>query len=406
MGRMRLSPIEGLPLQLARFATPVALVVCGLLSAAGCSSGTKAGATGGSSTASSSSSGSSTSTSGASSSSGAGAGQTSSSSSTTSTSTGSSSSSGAGASGTGGAAATGPTVGGCPLFPPDYPYNVDVSQVALDPGSATYIANLTSRAGAIVAEYPGDEYVNVVPQGQALVAVGTTASYGFDASDTFFQNGGAGAMAPIPTGVLYENQTTPNADHHMMIVEQGTCTLFELYGWNPTSATAGWTALVRWNLTKNEQLPDGWGSTTAAGTPLLPGIIRADEVLAGEIRHAVDIVIPGAAIAKYLYAKPGARAGGACGNNYPVDGFPYGGRVRLKASYDASSFTGTQALVVIAALKKYGMLNTDASGETRSSFRLGDGTKLDQTDLAQLGKLTWSDFEVPTMTVVQSMACN
>ena len=89
-----------------------------------------------------------------------------------------------------------------------------------------------------------------------------------------------------------------------------------------------------------------------------------------------------------------------------LDGFPYGGRLRLKAGYDASSFKGTQARVVIAALEKYGMINTDASGETRSSFRLGDGTKLDQADMAQLSKLTWDDFEVPAMTVVQSMACN
>jgi predicted Zn-dependent protease len=168
----------------------------------------------------------------------------------------------------------------------------------------------------------------------------------------------------------------------------------------------GWEALVTWNLTKNEQLPDGWGSTTAAGTPLLPGVIWASEVLAGEIKHAIDIVIPGAAIAQYEYVKPAARSGGACGSAYPADGFPYGGRVRLKASYDASGFTGTEAKVVIAALKKYGMLNTDASGETRSSFRLGDGNKLDQADMSQLNKLTWDDFEVPTMTVVQSKACN
>jgi hypothetical protein len=305
-----------------------------------------------------------------------------------------------------GEASAGPTVGGCPMFPPSYPYNVDISGAPLDPGSATYISNLTARAGAIVAEYPGDEYVNVVPASQAFVAVGTTAAYGFDTNDTFFQNGGADASAPIPSGVLYENATTPNSDHHMMIVQQGSCRLFELYAWNPTSATTGWEGFVTWNLTKNEQLPDGWGSTTAAGTPLLPGVIWYDEVAAGAILHAVDIVIPGAAIAQYEYVKPAARSGGACGSAYPADGFPYGGRVRLKASYDASSFTGTQALVVVAALKKYGMLNTDDSGETRSSFRLGDGNKLDQTDMAQLGKLTWADFEVPTMTVVQSKACN
>ncbi len=304
------------------------------------------------------------------------------------------------------AGASGPTIGGCPMFPPDYPYNVDISSAPLDPGSATYIANLEARAGAIVAEYPGIEYVNVVPASQASVPVGTTSSFGFDTTDAFFHNSGAGAVAPIPNGALYENSGTANADHHLMVVQQGSCRLFELYAWNPSSATSGWSAMVTWNLTKNEQLPDGWGSTTAAGTPLLPGIIWYDEVAAGEIKHAVDIVIPGAAIMQYGYVKPAARAGGACGNAYPADGFPYGGRLRLKASYDASSFTGTQAKVVIAALKKYGMINTDASGETRSSFRLGDGNKLDQNDMNQLTKLTWADFEVPAMTVVQSKACN
>jgi hypothetical protein len=304
------------------------------------------------------------------------------------------------------AAPAGPTIGGCPMFPPDYPYNVDISGAPLDPGSAAYITNLQANAGAIVAEYPGGEYVNVVPSSQAFVAVGTTSAYGFTPSDVFFENDGADASAPIPSGVLYENAGTPNADHHMMIVEQGACRLFEFYSWNPSSSTSGWTAFVTWNLTKNEQLPDGWGSTTAAGTPLLPGVIWYDEVSAGAILHAVDIVIPGAAIAQYEYVKPAARSGGACGSPYPANGFPYGGRLRLKASYDSSSFTGTQALVVVAALKKYGMINTDDSGETRSSFRLGDGDKLDQTDMAQLGHLTWSDFEVPDMTVVQSMACN
>ena len=317
-----------------------------------------------------------------------------------------SSSSDAAPRGDGDAAPSGATMGGCPMFPPSHPYNQDVSKVALDPSSASIIAKLKARAGAIVAEYPGDEYVNIVPASQPRVAVQTTSSFGFDANDAFVHDNGAGATAPIPSGVRYENASNPNSDHHMMILEQGTCRLYELYAWNPSSATTGWQALVTWNLTKNEQLPDGWGSTTAAGTPLLPGVIWYSEIAAGEIKHALDIVIPGAAIAQYEYAKPAARAGGACGNAYPADGFPYGGRLRLKQSFDATSFTGTQAKVVIVALKTYGMFNTDASGETRSSLRLGDGNKLDQADMAQLNKLTWDDFEIPTMTVIHSTACN
>ncbi|HEY8090339.1 MAG TPA: hypothetical protein VIF09_20900, partial [Polyangiaceae bacterium] len=307
-----------------------------------------------------------------------------------------------------GDASAGPTMAGCPLFPAQYPYNQDISQEPLDPGSPTYIANLKARAGAIVAEYPGGEFVNVVPASQPDVTVqfGSGGAYGFDPSDVFYHSSATTAQAPIPPNVLYENSGNPNSDHHMMLLQQGTCRLFELYAWNPTSATTGWEVLVTWNLTRNEQLPDGWGSTTAAGTPLLPGVIWNSEVKAGAIEHAIDIVIPGAAIAQYEYVKPAARSGGACGSAYPADGFPYGGRLRLKASYDTSQYTGAQALVVIRALQRYGMLNTDASGEARSSFRLGDGNLLDQADLAQLSKLTWDDFEVPAMTVVQSKACN
>lgn len=78
--------------------------------------------------------------------------------------------------------------------------------------------------------------------------------------------------------------------------------------------------------------------------------------------------------------------------------------MRLKASYDTSGFTGTQALVIIRALQTYGMINTDDSGYNRADFRLGPGS-WDTTDLGQV-KLAWSDFEVPAMTVVQSKACN
>lgn len=314
---------------------------------------------------------------------------------------------GAGDSSAGDAAPSGPVVGGCPVFPPDYPYNQDISQTPLDPGSATYIANLVARAGTIDAPTATSEYVNIVPSSQANVTVQFASGggqWGFDPSDTFQQTSASTAQVPIPSGVLYENSGTANADHHMMIVEQGSCRLFELYAWNPSSATSGWTALVSWNLGKNEQLPDGWGSTTAAGTPLLAGIIRYDEVAAGEIPHAIDIVIPGADLDAFAYVKPAARSAGACGSAYPMDGFPYGGRLRLKASFDTSKYTGTQALVIARALQKYGMINTDDSGYDRADFRLGPGS-WDVNDLSQL-KLTWDDFEVPTMTLVQSKACN
>lgn len=300
----------------------------------------------------------------------------------------------------------GPTLGGCPLFAPQFAYNVDISDAGLDPSSATYLAALKASAPVIGLDYPGGEIYNVVPASQASVPVQTSGWYGFDPTDTFFYEADAGgATAPIPAGVQYENMGTANADHHMMVLQQGSCQLFEMYAWNPTGPTMGWSVLVQWDLNGgDEQIPGNLeiGSTTAAGTPLLPGVIWPEEVAAGEIRHAIDIVMPAAAIAKCNYVHPASDgAWSATGT------FPYGGRLRLKASYDLSQVTGTQALVVLRALQRYGMFNTDISGETRSSFRLGglgNSQGWVQADITQLGNLTWDDFDVVDLGTVYTMA--
>lgn len=316
----------------------------------------------------------------------------------------------AGDAGTGGdsgdaGAGGGFTVGGCPIFAPAYAYNVDISQAALDANSATYIAGLKAAAPVIGLDYPGGEIYNVVPQSQAAVPVQTQSWFGFDTSGNFFFMADAGgAMAPIPSGVQFENQGTANADHHMMVLQQGSCVLYEMYAWNPTSPTVGWEALVQWDLrAADEQIPDPLeiGSTTAAGTPLLPGVIWPEEVAAGEITHAIDIVMPANAIAKCQYVHPASDgAWSATGS------FPYGGRLRLKASYDLTRVTGTQAKIVLKALQKYGMFNTDISGETRSSFRLGGlgpNQPWNMADITQLGNLTWDDFDVVDLGTVHTM---
>jgi hypothetical protein len=311
-----------------------------------------------------------------------------------------------------GGVSAGPTFGGCPLFAPGYAYNQDVSQSPVDPSSATYISNLTSLAPDIAAELPGGEYYNLVPSSQTAVPVQTASAYGFEPDGGFFYDTDASlaaVTAPIPPGVVYENMTTPNADHHMIVLEQGACMLYELYAENPSNATTGWDVLVQWDLRGSPQIPPSLdtGSTTQAGTPLLPGIIWPVDVAAGEIDHAIDIVMADNAIMPCAYVHPAStvRYSGAPAGQ----GIPYGARFRLKASFDVSTFTGTQALVVIRALQTYGMIPTDASGESRSVFRLGqspDGGTLDEADMNQLNVLTWSDFDVmPLGTVVHPAGC-
>jgi hypothetical protein len=293
---------------------------------------------------------------------------------------------------------------GCPLFAADYAYNQDVSSLQPDPSSAGLISYLQANAGPIAAEFPGDEFYNIVPPSQPQVPIGSSSVYGFYADGGFFYDDAtqlASAAAPIPANPIYECQGQSNCDHHFIILQTGSCQLFELYSWNPQSATAGWQVMVQWQLNGSPQIPGNLqiGSTTQAGTPLLPGVIWPEEVAQGVIHHAIDIVSPNNAIAPCTYVHPASTVRYAG----PDAGAAYGSRFRLKASYDTSGYTGTQALVVIRALQTYGMFVTDGSGESRSAFRLGqrpDGGTLDQADISQLNQLTWNDFDLMPLGTV------
>ena len=90
-----------------------------------------------------------------------------------------------------------------------------------------------------------------------------------------------GADTPIEGG----SQST--GDRHAIMVNPSTCTLYELYDatYSPSGSTAGSGAI--WNLNSNALRPSGWTSADAAGLPILPGLVRYDEVQSGAITHAI-----------------------------------------------------------------------------------------------------------------------
>ncbi|HEV2005793.1 MAG TPA: hypothetical protein VGQ85_04190, partial [Candidatus Limnocylindrales bacterium] len=107
-----------------------------------------------------------------------------------------------------------------------------------------------------------------------------------------------------------------------------------------------------WDLRSNALRPTGWTSADAAGLPILPGLVRYDEVAAGAIRHALRFTAPHTRTA-YVYPAR-HQAGQSSSAALP----PMGLRVRLKASVDISGF-GPQARIILTALKRYGMLLAD-----------------------------------------------
>ena len=107
-----------------------------------------------------------------------------------------------------------------------------------------------------------------------------------------------------------------------------------------------------WDLRSNALRPAGWTSADAAGLPILPGLVRYDEVAAGAIKHALRFTT-NRTRTTYMYPAR-HEAGESNASSLP----PMGLRVRLKATYDTSRFS-PQARVIAEALKRYGMILAD-----------------------------------------------
>jgi hypothetical protein len=141
-------------------------------------------------------------------------------------------------------------------------------------------------------------------------------------------------------------------DRHAIMVNPSTCTLYELdgaqYGASGSTAVSG----AIWSLNSNALRPAGWTSADAAGLPILPGLVRDDEVQSGVITHAIRMTAE-ATNTSYLW--PARHEAGTASNpNLP----PMGARFRLKADYDISGYSA-QAQVVLRAMQQYGLIVAD-----------------------------------------------
>lgn len=281
---------------------------------------------------------------------------------------------------------TSPRISGCPIFPSDNPWNRDVSNDPVDPNSDQYIASINQGAQFLHADFGSDPTYGipyaVVPGSQPFVPITFTA-YGDESDpgpypippDAPVEGGGNGVNAP-GTG-----------DRHVLVLDSGNCQLYELYSAYKDSSGPGWSAAsgAIFDLYSDKLRPDGWTSADAAGLPILPGLVRYDEVQSGKITHALRFTVWQT---QKGYVHPATHQAGATTNPaFP----PMGLRVRLKASHDVSGYTG-EARVVLNALRKYGMFVADNG----SSWFITGATdsRWDNSDLDQLKTVPGDAFEV------------
>lgn len=158
---------------------------------------------------------------------------------------------------------------------------------------------------------------------------------------------------PIPPDAPIEGGPNSDGDRHILILDRDHCQLYELYAAYPES-DGSWIAGsgAIYDLNSNALRPATWTSADAAGLPILPGLIRYDEVAAGEINHAIRFT---AEETQRLFVWPARHyASDITDASVP----PMGGRFRLKASFDVSPYP-PEVQVILNAMKAYGLILAD-----------------------------------------------
>jgi len=271
-----------------------------------------------------------------------------------------------------------PAAPACPLFPATNVWNKPVNRLPVRSDSRRIVraigASLPVHADFGSGLWEGGPIgipITVVDSSQATTAV--TFTYD-DESD-------AGPY-PIPNDVAIEGGSASNGDRHAVIVDSESCHLYELFSLFP-SWHAGSGAI--WDLGSNALRPAGWTSADAAGLPILPGLVRYEEVAAGRIDHAIRFTV---SRSRRGYTYP-ARHFASTRTSRALP--PMGLRLRLRTNFPVKKFP-PQARVVLRALKRYGMIVADNG----SSWYLSGAPdpRWDNDQLHTLGQIRGSDFRV------------
>lgn len=284
-------------------------------------------------------------------------------------------------------------------FPAESPWYQDVSAAPVDAESATVIKGLAARGGFGLGQMIVDFDL------QVLSADEVAPMKTFDPTDSFYEPDCDLQPVPVPPGGAVEAEPgyscTTKRDCHLLVMHRSTQRLYEMWQADITNGVFSGGCLVVWDLTRN-YWPAGRGpnctSADAAGLPIAPLLFSADEVAAGEIDHAIRLVLPNDRIRHSVYVAPATHATKAAAGG--ADTPPYGARLRLRQDFPVDLLPTAGARVVARALQRYGMFLADGGFKaltarsdryTMAKWGKGGGRLLGENDLALL-RVT--DFEM------------
>jgi serine/threonine-protein kinase len=292
------------------------------------------------------------------------------------------------------APATSPSGTG-PYFATPMFFNTDVSATPKAANSDSLIAALKAEGG-----WGNSNIMQIDFAIDVLSADSTTPLKSFTKTSSFYTPDCDYAPMPVPAGGNVEGETgyacTGGGDCHLIVYQRDTKDLFELYGASISSNgtfTGGCLALWHGTQTYGPSLRgDQCTSADAAGYPIAPLLINADEVATGHIDHAVRFILPNNRVQRG-FVRPATHASSTTG----VAGAPYYGvHLRLRADYPIDTLPSEGAKVIARAMQKYGMYHADG-GNIALTAQSDRHTTAKWTGLLgshDLSALKVDDFEV------------
>jgi len=273
------------------------------------------------------------------------------------------------------------------IFPADNPWNTDISQLPIDPYNDGIIAQFAATglhndfgSGTWEGAPIGIPYVVVCGLQSKVPIVYRANSY----DDNYGDESDPGPF-PIPLNAPIEGNG--NGDAHVIAVDIENKKLYELY--NASVSGGSWQASsgAVFDLQSNNLRTEGWTSADAAGLPIFPGLVRYEEVASGVIDHAIRFTLV-KSLVKPAYIYPARHKVNGTGGQY---GLPFGARLRLKKSFDISTYP-PKVQVILTAMKKYGIILADIGSNLYITGAPDE--RWNNDELRTLKNVKGADFEV------------
>jgi len=278
------------------------------------------------------------------------------------------------------------------VFPPDNPWNQDVSALPVHADSDRIIASI---GGEKSLGYNLDMGFVIVPPDQKRVDV-KLLDYPDESDPGPFPipdnapienwplavNEDKGALTK-PGQSLADMQRHGTGDRHVILVDPVGGKLHEF--WQSRRTDAGWQAsnAATFDLWTGALRPERWTSADAAGLPIFPAVVRYDECQRGKVEHAMRVTVRRT---RRGYVLPATHwASSSTDPSLPR----MGERLRLRKGFDTSSFP-LHARAILEGLKTYGMFVADNGGDWLMS--ISPDSRLE--GLETLKRVKGRDFEV------------